>query len=282
MSGAAAAGGPDPLAIDPGRVERILCRFLVEEMTKVGFDRAVVGLSGGVDSALAAWLSARALGPERVLAVRMPYRASDPRSLADADLVVAATGVAARTIDISPQIDSYFDQVPTDDRRRRGNKMARERMAVLYDLSLVEGALVVGTSNKTELLLGYGTVFGDMAHALNPLGDLYKTQLYQLARHAGLPEPILAKAPSADLWSGQSDEEDLGFTYAVADRLLYQLVDERRTHEECVDLGFPPELVALVRERVRRNQFKRRLPIIAKLSRRTIDRDFRYPRDWGR
>ncbi|HVA21297.1 MAG TPA: NAD+ synthase [Candidatus Micrarchaeia archaeon] len=272
----------DPLAIEPVLVEGILRRFLLEEVTKVGFQRVVVGVSGGVDSALALWLAARALGPAQVLAVLLPYRESDPQSLADAMAVVAQVGVHARTIDISPQVDAYFAAVPTGDRRRRGNKLARERMAVLHDCSLAESALVVGTSNKTELLLGYGTVFGDLAHALNPLGDLYKTQVYQLARHARLPAAVLAKPASADHWPGQSDEDDLGFTYAVADRLLYHLVDERRTEEECRGLGFDAELVRGVRERIRQSQFKRRLPLIAKLSQRTIGRDFRYPRDWGR
>ncbi|HUY97152.1 MAG TPA: NAD+ synthase [Verrucomicrobiae bacterium] len=278
----AAPAAPDPLRIDPDLVEGILSRFLVEEVTKVGFQRVVIGLSGGVDSALACWLAARALGPGQVLAVCLPYRASDPRSLEDARQVVAVTGVSSRTLDISPQIDAYFAAVPTDDRRRRGNKLARERMTVLYDLSLAESALVLGTSNKTELLLGYGTVFGDLASALNPLGDLYKTQVFQLAAHARLPPAVLAKAPSADLFRGQSDEADLGFSYACADRLLYHLVDERRTVAECLELGFAADLVASVRQRIRHNQFKRRLPLIAKLSARTIDCDFRYPRDWGR
>ncbi len=271
----------DPLEIEPALVKGILCRFLHDEVTKVGFGRVVVGVSGGVDSALALWLAARALGAERCLAVMMPYRQSDPASLEDARRVVEAVGTPARTVDISPQIDAYFTQVPTEDRTRRGNKLARERMTVLYDCSLAESALVVGTSNKTELLLGYGTLFGDMAHALNPLGDLYKTQVYQLARHADLPARVIAKAPSADLWLGQSDEAELGFTYAVADRLLYHLVDERRTLLECQALGFDPALIASVHERIRVNQYKRRLPLIAKLSQRTIDRDFRYPRDWG-
>ena len=185
-------------------------------------------------------------------------------------------------VDISPQVDAYFDRFPDADRGRRGNKMARERMSVLYDLSWAHRALVIGTSNKTELLLGYGTIHGDMAHALNPLGDLYKTQVFAMARALELPRRVVEKPPSADLWEGQSDEQELGFQYAVVDMLLYHMVDERRTHDELRALGFDDEFIDLVVRRLRDNQYKRRLPLIAKLSARTIDRDFRYPRDWGR
>ncbi len=270
-----------PLTINPALVAGILRGFLAEETAKVGFGRVVVGLSGGVDSAVVCCLAAEALGPQQVLAVLLPYRTTDPASMRDALAVVERTGVRHRVVEITAQVDAYLAGVPEASPLRRGNKMARERMSVLYDLSLAEAALVVGTSNKTELLLGYGTLHGDMAHALNPLGDLYKTQVYELARTLAVPEPVLAKAPSADLWAGQSDEADLGFTYADADRILYHLVDERRRPAEVVALGLSPELVATVRERMRQNQYKRRLPLIAKLSRRTIDRDFRYPRDWG-
>ena len=172
-------------------------------------------------------------------------------------------------------------RVPDADQRRRGNKMARERMAVLYDQSWAQRALVIGTSNKTELLLGYGTVHGDMAHALNPLGDLYKTQVFALARALGLPQAVVEKPPSADLWEGQSDEEELGFQYAIVDLLLHHMIDERATRAELRALGFEDDFVDNVAGRVRDSQYKRRPPLIAKLSGRTIDRDFRYPRDWG-
>jgi NAD+ synthase len=276
------ASAADALAIDTGVVTRILCGFVHDEVNKVGFDRVVVGLSGGVDSALTAALAVRALGPQHVVPVLMPYRTSNPASEADARAICEALRIEPVVVDISPQIDAYFERHPQADRDRRGNKMARERMSILYDMSWVHRALVIGTSNKTELLLGYGTVFGDQAHALNPLGDLYKTQVFAMARALQLPERVIAKAPSADLWEGQSDEEDLGFEYAVVDVLLYHLVDERRTRGELRAMGFDDDFVTMVAQRVRDSQYKRRPPLIAKLSARTIDREFRYPRDWGR
>jgi NAD+ synthase len=281
----AASGGDDladALSIDTAVVERILVGFLREEVRKVGFERVVVGLSGGIDSALSAALAQRALGAGNVVPVIMPYRSSNPQSEADARAVCDAFGLTPERVDITPMIDAYFDGQPDADRGRRGNKMARERMAVLYDMSWAHRALVVGTSNKTELLLGYGTVYGDMAHALNPLGDLYKTQVWALARHVGIPAQVIDKPPSADLWEGQSDEEELGFQYAVVDVLLYYMVDERCTREELRAMGFHDEFVDEIARRVRDSQYKRRPPLIAKLSARTIDREFRYPRDWGR
>lgn len=273
--------GTDALSIDTTLVRDLLVDFVRDEVTKVGFQRVVLGLSGGIDSALSAAIAAAALGPQNVIAVMMPYRLSSSASEADARAVSAHLGLRSLLVDISPQVDAYFERFPDADRARRGNKMARERMTVLYDLSGAEDALVIGTSNKTELLLGYGTVFGDMASALNPLGDLYKTQVYALARDMGLPELVIAKAPSADLWEGQSDETELGFQYGLVDALLYHLVDERRTLAELRALGFDDSFVADIQRRVRGSQYKRRLPIIAKLSGRTIDREFRYPRDWG-
>jgi NAD+ synthase len=244
-------------------------------------ERVVLGLSGGVDSALAAFLAAEALGPENVLGIRMPYRTSSQESLDHAALVIAAIGIANETIEITPQIDAYFATRPDATPLRRGNKMARERMTVLYDHSASWRGLVLGTSNKTELLLGYGTLHGDMASALNPLGDLYKTQVWALSEHVGVPAPIVDKQPSADLWQGQTDEHELGFEYRTVDRLLYLMIDERYEDEEIVAAGFAAEFVAKVRGMVQRSQFKRRLPVIAKVSARTIDRDFRYARDWG-
>jgi len=213
--------------------------------------------------------------------VIMPYKTSDPKSKSDALQVVQQLGIQHLEIDISPQIDAYFARFPDADQKRRGNKMARERMSILYDQSWVWRALVIGTSNKTELLLGYGTIYGDMASAINPVGDLYKTQVWQLADAVGVPTSIVQKAPSADLWSGQSDETELGFQYRMIDQLLYYLVDRRYAVEELKQLGFDEAFIADIVRRVRDNQYKRRLPVIAKLSSRTIDRDFRYPRDWG-
>ena len=273
---------PAVLAIDTELVCDILEGFIRREVRKVGFDRVVVGLSGGIDSSLVTALAARALGPEAVLPVIMPYRTSSPESESDARLVAETLGVHAEVVDISPQVDAYFERFPDADRTRRGNKMARERMSILYDRSMKERALVIGTSNKTELLLGYGTLFGDMASALNPIGDLYKTQVFELSAAVGLPERVISKAPSADLWAGQSDEEELGLRYSTVDVVLYHLIDERRTRDEMLDLGFAAELIDDVNRRVRGSQYKRRPPLIAKLSQRTIDRDFRYPRDWGK
>jgi NAD+ synthase len=272
----------EALAIDTELVERILVGFLREEVRKVGFERVVLGLSGGVDSALSAALAQRALGAENVVPVIMPYRSSSPESEADARTVADSLGIKPEVVDISPQVDAYFAAFPDAERGRRGNKMARERMSILYDMSWKHRALVVGTSNKTELLLGYGTIFGDMAHALNPLGDLYKTQVWALARHMQLPPSVIEKAPSADLWEGQSDEQELGFQYAVVDVLLYYLVDARCTRAELRSMGFEDPFIDDIGRRVRDSQYKRRPPLIAKLSARTIDREFRYPRDWGR
>lgn len=270
------------LAIDNQLVSELLVGFIRDEVRKVGFHQAVVGVSGGVNSALVLALCARALEPPNVHAVLMPYRTSAQSSADDALAICDVLGVAYQIIEISPAIDAYFGNQRDASRARKGNKMARERMAVLYDLSFAHDALVVGTSNKTELLLGYGTVHGDMAHAINPIGDLYKTQVFSLASFLGIPEQILNKPPSADLWEGQSDESDLGFTYAEVDALLFHLVDERFGLEEMRELGFDQELVEKVLGLVRGSQYKRRMPVIAKVGPRTINREFRYPRDWGK
>jgi NAD+ synthase len=270
-----------PLVINPELVKGILIGFIRNEVRKVGFERVVLGLSGGVDSSLVATLAAEALGPQNVLALIMPYKTSDPKSRSDALQVVSQLGLHQLEIDISPQIDAYLERFPDADQRRRGNKMARERMTILYDQSFAWQGLVIGTSNKTELLLGYGTIYGDLASAINPIGDLYKTQVWQLADAVGVPTAIVQKAPSADLWAGQSDETELGFQYRMVDQLLYYLVDRRYSVEELKGLGFEEAFINDIIRRVRDNQYKRRLPVIAKLSSRTIDREFRYPRDWG-
>lgn len=264
-------------------VRKVLTGFIDNEVRKAGFHRVVVGLSGGVDSALSAYLAAEALGPENVCAILMPYRTSSPASAEHASMVVKALGIASLTVDITSMVDAYFAQFPDADQMRRGNKMARERMTVLFDHSARLGALVLGTSNKTELLLGYGTLFGDMASAVNPLGDLYKTQVRQLSRYLGVPAVIVEKQPSADLWEGQTDEAELGFTYEEVDKALYLLVDQRYEVSELVAARlFDEKFVRAVSRRIQGSQYKRRLPVIAKISSRTIDRDFRYARDWGR
>jgi NAD+ synthase len=269
------------LDINTELARKILTSFLREEITRTGARHGVVGVSGGVDSALSCFLAAEALGPENVLALRLPHKQSSPDSLRHADQVIQATGVKSRTIDITPMVEPLFDQLSGIDARRRGNVMARERMIILYDQSAEFEGLVVGTGNKTEIMLGYTTLYGDSACAINPLGDLYKTQVRQLARAVGVPEEIVAKAPTADLWTGQTDEGELGFTYAEVDKLLYLLVEERYSPEECAAAGFAKRFVERVVEIVRRNQFKRVLPPIAKLSNRTVGYDFLYLRDWG-
>ncbi len=272
----------NPLAIDCKLVEQVLVDFIKDEVTKVGFSKVVFGLSGGIDSALVAFLAAKALGKENVTAILMPYKTSSEESLSDAKKVVSQTGIHSFVLEITPMIDAYFKHFPRASALRRGNKMSRERMTLLYDFSAKEKTLVLGTSNKTELLLGYGTQFGDMASAINPIGDLYKGQVRQLAKYLGMPQSILDKVPTADLWLGQSDEAELGFTYHEADQILHYLVDERQTKEELMENGFSKERIEQIQKKIQLSQFKRRLPIIAKLSLRTIGSDFRYARDWGK
>ena len=272
----------DDLRLEGETVRKILTGFVDNEVRKAGFERVVVGLSGGVDSALSAFLAAEALGPQNVWAILMPYRTSSSESVEHARLVVNTLGVHSLTVDITPMVDAYFAGFPDADHMRRGNKMARERMTILFDHSARLAGLVLGTSNKTELLLGYGTLHGDMASAINPLGDLYKTQVRQLARHLKVPTVIVEKQPSADLWAGQTDEAELGFTYEEVDKVLYLLVDQRYEMADLVAEGFDEKFVRAVYHKVQASQYKRRLPVIAKVSARTIDRDFRYPRDWGR
>ncbi len=269
------------VSINKDFVHKILVEFIRDETRNAGFQKGIVGLSGGVDSAVCAFLAAEALGHENVTAVMMPYRTSSPESLSDAEEVVTALGIHSEVVDISPMVDPFLDRAGIRDKIRSGNVMARQRMIVLYDVSSREKGLVLGTSNKTEILLGYGTLFGDMASALNPLGDLYKTQVWQLAEHLGVPGHIIEKRPTADLWEGQTDEDELGFSYNRVDRLLYLLVDERRTDEELGASGFEKGMIDRVKKMVARNQFKRRPPVIAKISHRTVNIDFRYPRDWG-
>ena len=271
------------LQLDCETARKVLTGFIDNEVRKAGFHRVVVGLSGGVDSSLSAYLAAEALGPQNVWGILMPYRTSSPESAAHAAMVVQTLGLNSLTVEITAMVNAYFGMFPDADQVRRGNKMARERMTILFDHSARLGALVLGTSNKTELLLGYGTLHGDMASAVNPLGDLYKTQVRQLSRHLGVPAVIVEKQPSADLWEGQTDEAELGFTYEEVDKVLGLLVDQRYEVSDLIAGHlFDEKFVRAVARKVQASQYKRRLPVIAKLSSRTIDRDFRYARDWGR
>jgi NAD+ synthase len=269
------------LTIDTDTAHQILTDFIQTEIRRAGFSRAVVNLSGGLDSSLSCYLAAEALGAENVLALRLPYKTSTPDSAEHAQLVIDALGVQSLTIPITDMADGLISQFPEMNRVRQGNIMARLRMIVLYDQSEAFKGLAVGTGNKTEILLGYTTLYGDSACAINPLGDLYKTQVRQLAKAIGIPQVIQDKPPTADLWLGQTDEGELGFTYEEVDQLLYLLVDQRYSLQDCIEAGFAEDFVRIVVEKVRRNQFKRIMPPIAKLSNRTVGYDFLYLRDWG-
>ena len=269
------------LGINTNLAREILTGFLRSEVTRVGMSHAVVGLSGGLDSALSCVLAVEALGAENVLAVRMPYKLSSRDSLDHAQLLIDQLGVQSKTIEITDMVEPLFKMHPDISKMRMGNIMARERMIVLFDQSEVFKGLVIGTSNKTEILLGYSTHYGDSASAMNPIGDLYKTQVRQLSRAMNIPAPIIDKPPSADLWEGQTDEGELGFTYGEVDKLLYLLVDQRYSPLEAIEAGFNEKFVNAVTTRIRRNQFKRMQPPIAKISNRTIGYDFLYLRDWG-
>jgi NAD+ synthase len=270
----------EALRVDPELILPIVEAFVRLEVERAGIQKGIVGLSGGMDSAVSAAITVRALGRERTVLVLMPHEVSSEASVTDARLVADMLGVDPVVAPITAMTEGYpgyesLDQV------RAGNLMARMRMAVLYDLSAEHKALVIGTSNKSELLLGYGTLFGDMASAVNPIGDLYKTQLRQVAVALGIPDDILAKAPSADLWKGQTDESELGIDYATADAILLRLVDRRLPISRLVTDGFDETLVRRLWDRVRENEFKRHLPVICKLSERTVGIDWLYPRDWG-
>ncbi len=253
-----------------------LVRFLDDEVRKTGLNSVVLGLSGGIDSAVVAVLAHKAFG-DNLLCVKMPSHYSSQSSLDDADELVSKFGMRAITCDISPLLKAYENDTMSN--LRKGNFSARMRMATLFDVSADESALVLGTSNKSELMLGYGTLFGDLASALNPIGDLYKSEVFELARYLGVPDSIVSKPPSADLWAGQSDEEELGYSYAELDAVLRAYVEERKTKEMLLESGYDPKLVDLIITRIYRNQFKRKMPVIAKLTSRTINHDFNYPRD---
>jgi len=279
---------PSELAIDTGVARRVIGEFIRGQLRQAGFERAVLGLSGGIDSGLVAYLVAEAIGAERLLCVLMPYRTSSPASRGDAEEVVRRLGCASELVDISPMVDGYFgvdrtpgaagSDGPDASSLRRGNFAARMRMSVLYDRSVTWGGLVVGTGNKTESLIGYTTIFGDAASAFNPIGDLYKSQVRQVAAAIGVPEAIIRKAPTADLWPGQTDEAESGFAYPALDRLLFWRIDKRRSIEEMVALGFDRDTVDRVDRLVAGSEFKRQVPPIAKLGPRTTGIDYLYPR----
>jgi NAD+ synthetase len=268
------------LRIDTALTALWLEAFLHDELTeRRGIERAVIGLSGGVDSAVTAFLCARALGPERVWAIRMPYRTSSRNSLTDARLVVDALACNECTIDISAAVDGYLSCEPEADERRRGNVMARTRMTVLFDQSQKLRALPIGTGNKTERLLGYFTWHADDAPPLNPLGDLFKTQVWELAAYLGVPSALIDKAPSADLQAGQTDEGDLGIRYAEAD-LILSLIIRGYDNARVIGRGFREEDVLLVRARLDATHWKRHLPTTAMLSGTAINEFYLRPVDY--
>jgi len=269
------------LHINTDLAKKIVVSFIRDGVSKVGFRKAVLGLSGGIDSALVLFLAVEALGAENVVGVRMPYRSSSEGSLSDAQKAIDQLGIESMTIPITPMVEPLMEQFPDMSSMRKGNIMARQRMIVLYDQSAAQQALVIGTSNKTEALLGYTTLYGDSAAALQPIEDLYKTQIRQLSRALNVPQSILDKPPSADLWIGQTDEDELGYTYEQVDKVLYLLVEGRYTVDEAAAQGFDHEFVANVWRKVQRNHYKRTMPNVAKLSKRSIGHDFLYLRDWA-
>ncbi len=267
--------------INPELVTKTLISFLKDEIMKFGFKKAVLGLSGGLDSTVAAYLASKALGKENIIPLIIPYKSSNKKNIDDAIEIARLIAEKHHIINITEQIDAYFKNNPTNDKLLIGNKIARERMAVIFDYSAREKAMVVGTSNKTELLLGYGTWYGDLASSVNPLGDLYKSQVFQLAAYLNVPEKIIKKTPSADLWPGQTDEDEMGIRYKIADEILYLIIDKRKSVKQVLDWGYDEDIIIKILNMVKKSQFKRSLPIIPKLSHRTIGKDFLYPRDWG-
>jgi len=255
------------LSINTIKVKQYLIEFIQKEVKKAGMSKGVVGLSGGVDSSLVTFLAAEALGKENILAIMMPYKTSSPESRSDAKLVVSKLGISSEEIDITPMVDASVTQLGNMNTIRKGNIMARQRMIVLYDISARENAIVIGTSNKTEILLGYGTLYGDTACGINPIGDLYKTQVWQLAEAVGVPKNIIEKKPTADLWIGQTDEGELGFSYRRVDELLFGMYDEKLSEEQLIKRGFEKEFIDKVKLLIEKNEFKRRLPLIAKIKR---------------
>ncbi len=255
---------------------RFLISFLKDEVIKTSLKNVIVGLSGGIDSAVVAVLCKKAFG-DNLLCIMMPSQFSSKESIDDAKELCSIFGIRYEIISIEPMLKAYINNSMSN--LRVGNLSARLRMSVLYDISAKESALVIGTSNKSELLLGYGTLFGDLASAINPIGDLYKSEIFEFAKYLNIPQSIINKPPSADLWEDQKDEDDLGYTYEEIDKVLKKYVDERWSKDELLEQGFEEKLCDMVINKIYQNQFKRKPPVIAKVSHRSIGHDFLYPRD---
>ena len=260
------------------QISDYLQRFLQDEVKKTGIKKVVVGLSGGLDSAVVAVLAQKAF-EDNLLCVKMPSQYSSQSSLDDADELCRDFNLRSETASIEPMLRAYEELNPSIDNLRKGNFSSRMRMSTLFDISARENALVLGTSNKSELMLGYGTLYGDLASAVNPIGDLYKSEVYELAEYLGVSKSIIKKPPSADLWDGQSDEADLGYTYAQLDGAMKLYVEDRLSKEEMLAQGIDEKMLEMILQRIFRNHFKRKMPVIAKLTSRTINHDFNYPRD---
>ncbi|MFO7735643.1 MAG: NAD+ synthase [bacterium] len=262
---------------------KALTLFINRETEQSGFSDVVLGLSGGLDSAVVACLAAEALGPEHVTALMLPYRKSSKNSLKDAEKLVEQTGIKHRLLDISTAVDAFSGEsmieAEKSQKLRLGNVMARLRMTAVFDYSTLTRSIVLGTSNKSEIALGYATLFGDIASAFNPVGDLYKTELFSIAGYMGVPESIIEKPPSADLYEGQTDEGEIGYSYEMIDPLLYEMIENRKDKKQCLEMGFDEKLVEFVTAKLYGTHFKRKIPLIAKLSPRTFGVDFHYAKD---
>jgi len=253
------------LNLDTIKVSDILQKFLKEEVSKAGFEKVIFGLSGGVDSSVVAYLCVRTFPKENISALIMPYRTSNPVNMQHAEMVAKDLDIHYETREISPMVDEFFKNDPDASDVRRGNRMARERMCLLYDYSAKLNSLVIGTSNKTEILLGYGTIFGDLACAINPLGEMYKTQIWQIAEYLGVSKEIINKPPSADLWTGQTDEGEIGYTYKHMDELFYYMIEQQYSNEQLIEKGFSEEMITKIKKMMKASAFKGKPPVIAKL-----------------
>ncbi|MGB9769563.1 MULTISPECIES: NAD+ synthase [Caldisericum] len=267
------------LSLNYELTKKFIIKFIEEEVISNNFKHALLGISGGIDSALVAYLAVEALGSENVFGVLLPYKLSSKNSLDDGLKVVKELGIKHEIIEISDIADCYFEKEKVQDKFRIGNFLARLRMSIIFDKAREFDAIVLGTSNKSEIMLGYTTWYGDMAAGIYPIGDLYKTQVFGLSKYIGIPENILNKKPSADLWPGQTDEEEIGTTYDLIDQILYLYLEERKTKKEIIEMGFKKNDVENILNRMFSTQFKRTLPPVCKISQRTFGHDFLYPHD---